>query len=197
MDTSINNAKAFTDAIKKMAAEECDRINNETNTIKAERLKSFNEEAESHYADYVNYEMKRIVSEKNREISTLEEESRRKLSALRKELTDKVFAKVEEDIKAFTKTEEYKDLLVSLVEQICDSMPNEELEFFVRAEDIEHKEDINEKLGKYIHISVSDSIRLGGIKAVNRRTGCLLDNTLDLKSEEQKTWFLENSGLKI
>lgn len=197
MDTSLNNAKAFTDAIKKMAKEECDKIYSETNEMKKERLSSLNEEAESSYQGYVNYELTRIISEKNRKIASLEEESRKTLSALRKELTDKVFSKVEADIITFTKGEEYKDYLIESAIEICNAMPQAELEFFLREEDMILKEEINSALGKYIHISSANDIKLGGIKAIEKGTGCLLDNTLDIKLQEQMAWFLENSGLKI
>lgn len=193
----MNNAKAFTDAIKKMAAEECEKIYFETNEMKKERLKSLNEEAESRYADYVNYELTRIISEKNKKIAALEEESKKVLSALRKELTDKVFSKVKGDIEDFTKGNDYKDFLIECAKEIYGAMPDADLEFFLREKDIKFKEDINSSLGKHIHISSTNDISLGGIKAVNRETGCLLDNTLDIKLEEQMTWFLENSGLKI
>lgn len=197
MDTSINNAKAFTDAIKKTAKEECDRINKETNEIRTQRLASFNEEAQNRYESYVSYETARILQQKNKKISALEEQSKRTLSALRAELCGKVFDKVKEDIKSFTETEDYKDLLIFYVREIYESNKDGELEFFVRKEDMLYKEFINDHIGKFIHISESSDIILGGVKAVNRNTGCLFDNTLDMKLEEQKTWFLENSGLKI
>ncbi len=198
MSTSTDNVKAFTDAIKKMAADECEKINNETAQIRTQRIKAANEEAENRYSGYVSYEIKRILSDKNKEISLAEEQSKKNLADLRKELTDKVFEKVKEDLSEFTKTDGYLHLLVKFVKQIYDETPEgDSIEFFVRPEDLILKEEINDSVKKYIHISVSDDIKIGGIKAVNHATGCLYDNSFDIKLEEQKAWFVENSGLKI
>lgn len=198
MSTSTDNVKAFTDAIKKMAADECEKINNETAQIGTQRIKAANEEAENRYSGYVSYEIKRILSDKNKEISLAEEQSKKNLADLRKELTDKVFEKVKEDLSEFTKTDGYLHLLVKFVKQIYDETPEgDSIEFFVRPEDLILKEEINDSVKKYIHISVSDDIKIGGIKAVNHATGCLYDNSFDIKLEEQKAWFVENSGLKI
>ena len=46
-------------------------------------------------------------------------------------------------------------------------------------------------LGKYT------AVVLGGVKALDRKTQCLADNTLDTALEAQKAWFLENSGLSV
>lgn len=199
MDTSINNAKAFTDAIKKTAREECEKIDEETNEIRAQRLKSFNDEAQSRYESYVSYEIKRILQQKNKKISALEEESRRILCSQRSELTDKVFDKVKADLIAFTKTEGYKDFLISSVREIYEANKADGIDLFVKPDDMIYKEYINDEIGKFIHVTVcdDDDIVIGGVKAVNNSTGCLFDDTLDMRLEEQKKWFLENSGLKI
>lgn len=198
MSTSTDSIKAFTDEIKIMAAEECEKINKETRQIKTQRIKKANEDAQSRYADYVSYEIKRILSEKNRKISLAEEESRKSLAALRKELTDKVFEKVSADLTEFTKTEDYKNLLAGFVKEIFEDLPEDDnIEFFVRSEDLNLQKDISECIGKSVKFSVSDDVKIGGIKAVSHSTGCLFDNTFDIKLSEQRAWFVENSGLKI
>ena len=198
MSTSTDNIRAFTDAIKNMAAEECEKINKETKQIRTQRIKKANEDAKSRYTDYVSYEIKRILSEKNREISFAEEESRKNLAALRKELTDRVFEKVTADLMEFTNTEDYKNLLACFVKEIYEKISEEDsIEFFVRLQDLKFQKDISDCIGKAIKFFVSDDIKIGGIKAVDHLTGCLFDNTFDIKLSEQRAWFVENSGLKI
>ena len=44
---------------------------------------------------------------------------------------------------------------------------------------------------------MSDSIKIGGILAVNKVMSLVVDETLDSKLEEQRNWFEENSKLNI
>ena len=46
-------------------------------------------------------------------------------------------------------------------------------------------------------VTESDDIVYGGLRAADRKTHCLADDTLDTKLKEQKEWFLEHSGLSI
>lgn len=198
MDTSLNTAKAFTDAIKKMASEECDRINEETEKIKADRLLSLNDEAESRYDEYVENELSRISASRNRKIAELDEGSKCRLSAIRQELFENVFSEVKQGIIAFTEAAEYRKFMISCVKEIYDNVSDKEnVEFFVRKQDMIFKEEINDIIGKFINITACDDIVFGGVKAADKKSGCLFDNTLDAKLEQQKTWFLDNSGLKL
>lgn len=198
MSTSIDSVKAFTDAIKKMAADECEKINRETRQIRTRRIRAAREDAENRYSEYVNYEIKRILREKNKEISLAEEASRKNLAGLRKELTDKVFSKVTEDLAEFTKTQDYRRLLIDCAGEIYGEISeNDDIEFFVRKEDMAFKDELCNAINKDVRLSCADDIKIGGIKAINHTIGCLYDNSFDIKLEEQRTRFIENSGLKI
>ncbi len=197
MDNSQNSIKAFTDAIKRMAQEECKAINNETRQIKSQRLEALMQQSQAKYADFVNYELSRIQADKNKQISILHENEKKELADLRSELTDRVFESVVSELQRFTKTDEYKALLVRSAKEILEALPDEELEFYVRSEDMPLCDGICKAVGKQLKISVADDIKLGGIKAVGLKTESLADNTLDLKLEEQKEWFVEHSDFKM
>ena len=197
MDNSQNSIKAFTDAIKRMAQEECKAINNETRQIKTQRLEALMQRTQEKYADFVNYELSRIQADKNRQNSILRENEKRELAELRQELTDKVFESVVSELLQFTETDEYKALLIRSAEEILEALPDEDLEFFVRAEDMPLCDEICRAIGKPLKISAAKDIKLGGIKAVDLKTESLADNTLDLKLDEQKEWFVEHSDFKI
>ena len=193
MDASNNNTKAFTDAIKKMAAEECKKIDEETRLIKKQRLASVKSQAIDKYKDYIQYETARIQSEKNKLISSQTDASKKELAVLRREICDKVFLECKKRIEEFSESEAYKDFLKKSVGEVQSALEDEKITVLVREQDMALLEKLDEKYS----VKADSSIKLGGVKAVGQESGCLADNTLDLKLEAQKEWFLANSELKI
>lgn len=193
MDASNNNTKAFTDAIKKMAAEECKKIDEETRLIKKQRLASVKSQAIDKYKDYIQYETARIQSEKNKLISSQTDSSKKELAVLRREICDKVFLECKKRIEEFSESEAYKDFLKKSVSEVQSALEDEKITVLVREQDMALLEKLDEKYS----VKADSSIKLGGVKAVGQESGCLADNTLDLKLEAQKEWFLANSELKI
>lgn len=197
MDNSQNSIKAFTDAIKRMAEEECDAINNETRQIKSQRLDALIQQTRDKYNNYVDYELLRLQADTNRQISILHENEKKELAALRSKLTDKIFDAVLTELSDFTNTTEYKKLMIRSFAEIIEALPDEELEFFVRQEDMILCDEICKALDRTLEIKPADDIKLGGVKAVGKKTESLADDTLDTKLEEQKKLFVEHSGFKI
>lgn len=197
MSAFENNAKAFTDAIRKMAKEKCKTINEETEFIKNQRTDAFEKDAEARCDSYIKYETSRIKSEKNKAVSTAEEEAKKELSALRNELTQKVFSSAVQQIESFTDSSEYVEYLVKSVKEIYKNA-SENTVYYLSEKDLKHEADIKKALlNDNLKFLRSNEIVLGGVKAHDKDSGCLYDNSLDVKFEEQKEWFLENSGLKI
>ena len=197
LDNSQNSIKAFTDAIKRMAKEECDAINNETRQIKSQRLDALIQQTRDKYNNYVDYELLRLQADTNRQISILHENEKKELAALRSKLTDKIFDAVLTELSDFTNTTEYKKLMIRSFAEIIEALPDEELEFFVRQEDMILCDEICKALDRTLEIKPADVIKLGGVKAVGIKTESLADDTLDTKLEEQKKLFVEHSGFKI
>jgi len=197
LDNSQNSIKAFTDAIKRMAKEECDAINNETRQIKSQRLDALIQQTRDKYNNYVDYELLRLQADTNRQISILHENEKKELAALRSKLTDKIFDAVLTELSDFTNTTEYKKLMIRSFAEIIEALPDEELEFFVRQEDMILCDEICKALDRTLEIKPAHDIKLGGVKAVGIKTESLADDTLDTKLDEQKKLFVEHSGFKI
>lgn len=198
MDSYINSTKAFTDAIQHMAAQECKKIDDETEEIRRQRLRDISSHTKIKYNEYVEYELKRIDAQKNREISDIEEDSKRELTSLRIKLENMVFQNVVKEIEKFTSSDKYIDYLVNDVKEILESMENgEELRFFMRDKDLSFTDEINKNLGTNIVFNADKSIVYGGVRAEGVKTGNLADDTIDVKLQQEKEWFVEHSGLKI
>ncbi|MBQ5994714.1 MAG: hypothetical protein IJL63_02515 [Clostridia bacterium] len=191
MDFSNNSTKAFTDAIKKMAAEECKKIDDETRLIKKQRFNFEKEQAKDKYKDYIDYELVRIETEKNKKLSLEAEKSKKELAELRSELCEKVLCRAGEEIKNFTESAQYADFLINSANEAISALGEESAVLYARPEDIDLLS------GKGFKAVADSTIKLGGVKAVEEKSGCLADNTLDLKLASQREWLLENSDLKI
>lgn len=197
METAANNTEAFLQSIRTLAAAECERIDRETESVRTERLQAMQTDARKRYKSYMEYEAARIRAEANREISKKGEQSRKTLSDLRATLFSKVFERAKERISAYTQTEAYREKLLSGVREIADAFVGGDVELFIAPRDADKTAEIAAAFGAPCTVTVTEEIVLGGVKALDRKTRCLADNTLDTALQAQKTWFLENSGLSV
>lgn len=197
METAANNTEAFLQSIRTLAAAECERIDRETESVRTERLQAMQTDARKRYKSYMEYEAARIRAEANREISKKGEQSRKTLSDLRATLFSKVFERAKERISAYTQTEAYREKLLSGVREIADAFVGGDVELFIAPCDADKTAEIAAAFGAPCTVTVTEEIVLGGVKALDRKTRCLADNTLDTALQAQKTWFLENSGLSV
>ena len=197
MSAFENNAEAFADAIRKMAKEKCKEINEETEFIKNQRTEAFEKDAQARCKSNIKFETARIRSEKNKSVSFAKEEAKKELSALRQGLTEKVFLSATEQIKNFTDSDKYLEYLVKSVKEIYKDA-SENTVYYLSEKDFKHTDEIKKALkNDNVTFEKSQEIVLGGVKAHDKDSGCLYDNSLDVKFDEQKEWFIENSGLKI
>lgn len=197
METAANNTKAFLQSIRTLAAAECERIDRETESVRTERLQAMQTDARKRYKSYMEYEAARIRAEANREISQKGEASRKTLSDLRATLFSKVFDRAKEKISAYTQTDAYREKLLSGVREIASVFSDGDVELFIAPCDADKIAEIAAAYGAPCTVTVTEEITLGGVKALDCKTRCLADNTLDTALQAQKTWFLENSGLSV
>lgn len=197
MAVSTNNTKAFTDAIKRMASEECRQIDSQTKLLRSQRLTEMKKEIRRKYDVHIDYELSKIRMDINRRLSVCSEESKKELADLRGELTDTVFDNVLERLSEFVKTDEYTDLLCHSIRRISESVDSTDVQFLICERDMPLAAKIQEKLSMSINFKADSEITVGGVRALCIDTGTLIDDTLDIRLEAQKKWFSENSGLKV
>lgn len=184
-------------AIKSLAADECKRIDDETDKIRIERLKTMQGEAEARYKAYARYEVARIKADSNREISVYEDSARKKITDVRNKLCDDVFSEASEAINKFAASPDYKNMLLKSAKEIAAAFPDGSIELYLCERDMELSDEIKKAFSQDCKIIKSNDIKLGGIKAVDKKTSCSADDTLDTRLANQKDWFLEKSGLSI
>ncbi len=164
--------------------------------MRVERLHALQTEAEDRYKSYTEYETARIKADCNSAVSECEERSR-------KELTDfaQSFAKrcLTRQVKKLTSIQKPILTAKSLFhrQRDAEAFDGGDVELFLRKEDLVFSDDLKAIFKNSCVVTESDDIVYGGLRAADRKTHCLADDTLDTKLKEQKEWFLEHSGLSI
>lgn len=197
MEIESSKTAVFLEAIQALAKEQCDKIDRETEELREQRIQNLQETAKARYDAYTEYETARINAEFNREISKLTESSRQQLTGQRTEIFDRVFAAVEEKLRAFVQTPAYHDLLLASAKKLAGMLSGDAVTLYLRPADKAFEEDIKKEFSVSPAVAYSDEIRLGGIRAEGARAEQLFDDTLDARLEARKAQFLTESGLSI
>ena len=139
-----------------------------------------------------DYEKVRLQEETNRKLSHSVVETGAELAARRSEIEQQVFAACEERLAQFTAKPEYADYLKSSAAALLQMLHAQTAEFYVRAQDVDVAK---ASVPAGCTVTADKTIRLGGLRA---KSGAVeADDTLDMKLEAQKDWFLQNSGMSI
>lgn len=139
-----------------------------------------------------DYEKVRLQEETNRKLSHSVLETGAELAKKRGEVTDVVIAACEEKIAEFVAGPEYAEYLARSAAALLKMLHADAAAFYARPQDIEAAKAV---LPSGCTVQPDDEIRLGGLRATSGSMEA--DDTLDVKLEAQKDWFLQNSGMSI
>lgn len=184
----------FLKAVSDFADARCKELENQAKSFKNESISAYKSEAEAKNRSYIEYETSRILSSVNRQISDYETEKKTALTALRSEITDKVFESVTKLINNFTESENYEQFLLKSAEELKKSVGDGAV-LFLRPADMKYADILREKFGA--EIKEDGKIVLGGLRASDKDSLVLADDTFDARLNAQRAEFAEKSGLKI
>ncbi len=134
-----------------------------------------------------------------KEVSSREYGRRKALFEARVEIENKVFSEAAESLRAFTGTPAYSDYLKKAVAAAVKAFAAapDSTEFRLRESDMKYADALSAAFGAKCTVTADNSIRLGGLRALNDKLGIALDVTLDSRLEQQHDWFCETAGLSI
>lgn len=130
-------------------------------------------------------------------ISAAENKARADLFKRREQVRLEIFEKAKEQIKNFTETDDYKQLLIKSAQNIRQQMEGQCAELILREADKKYAAEICSYLGNSITLHIDNSIELGGIIVKSADGEMMIDDSLDERLSSQQKWFMENSGLVI
>ncbi len=119
-------------------------------------------------------------------ISKAEQEARIKVLTHRETLVKQIFSDVEKRISEFTKTDEYKSYLVTLLK---DESINSETTIYMKPEDMKYSEMLKSDLRIDCLFSEDAGIKYGGLSVYDKSSSVLINKTIDNMLDEQKKNF--------
>ncbi|MDR1002814.1 MAG: hypothetical protein LBL82_06055 [Oscillospiraceae bacterium] len=132
-------------------------------------------------------------------LSKRESESKKKLLAKRVAVEEEIFKRAETKLLDFVNTPAYKAYLVRCAKKAAEifSANPAATVFYIRAEDVSFKSDIESAFGSNCSFAESPEIKIGGLIAVNEELGRVINASICTELEEQRAWFEETSGLSV
>ena len=139
-------------------------------------------------------ESENAAREVNKALSSEHLHIKRRLSKKHQELEEKLFAEVEEMLRAFLSSPQYTDWLEDKVKKALDAAQEDPLEIYLSPGDKDLAEEIERRTG--IRPQISQNSFLGGIRAVIPEKNILIDYTFNTLLEAEKENFNFDGGLK-
>lgn len=170
----------FVEAITQYAQDQSDRIHDEVEEFKKQRMEQAERQALADAWTLIQKEQVALRANMGRELSRREMDARRQLLQRRAAMMDEVFAAAATRLKTFTESPAYDVFL----KQSAAAMPAGAA-LYVRKEDA----------GRMPGAQVNKDISLGGILADSGRKR--YDDTLDTRLSAQRDWFLEQAALDV
>ena len=198
-DMAISDEKVskFVQAITAYAEEQRQNIHREVEEFKAELLLVAEQEVLNDSYQLIQRERIELQNQMSREMSKREMDARKEMLSHRLEIMTTVFAKAKEKLTAFTKTQEYQAFLLHSVNNMVEQLPAEGSVYYLAMQDKLYQEELSKHIPAGSSLQFTDDIALGGIRGANSESGIMLDDTLDMRLDIQRDWFVENSGLTV
>ncbi len=154
-------------------------------------LKAAKEEADQNYQGIIMRAKSKTENERQRIASLMEVESRNRLLLTKEELVEIAFEKTTAKLAKFTKTKEYNDYLLNLIEQAAKQMNGKNLFIKVNSKDktLLKKtalKSLSKKLDCRLTLSDKCGEFIGGCKIETEDGKITSDNTIDNRLKELK-----------
>lgn len=187
----------FLKAIDKYAKEQQKEIKSTAAAFKRKELQKAEAEVLRDSYILIQKEMAQMRKSIDSEVSKVQIQNKKELLTLRQDLTEKVFLNAKEKLISYTKTDDYLNLLKKSAKKMSDILNGKNTILFLKKEDLIFKNEIATAFEKPCKFKEDNNIKIGGILGLDEKLGLVVDETLDSKLENEKSWFSENSGLSI
>lgn len=197
MANSDEKISKFVQAITQYAEEQRQKIHQEVEDFKTERLQQAEKLVLVDAYQLIQKERAELHNDLSREISRREMDARRKLLARRKEMTAAIFDEAFQRLSSYTSTPDYVQNLQISMKTMLETLPAEGSVYYLSAKDQALKASLAPLCPQGSRLETAEDIRLGGLRGENAECGIIMDDTLDTKLELQHEWFTKNSGLTV
>ena len=142
----------------------------------------------------IQTEITDIKNQDSKRVSIKAMENRRNLIKKRDEITDRIFETVKNRLTLYTKSPQYVDFLIKAAESV---QKLEDPVIMLKKDDLGYSDLIIKALGKPVPIEENERINIGGFIVKSQKSGIIIDETLDERMKNQRSWFATHSNLTI
>ncbi len=192
-----NKTDNFLRAIKKYAKAQSTLLQTEVKQLKSERLKEAEEKARRDSERLIKDKLHEKRSHELAILAKKTQEGQRELFVERSRMTDEVFKNAANKLLDFTKTDEYRQKLLSSAKEIAGFFENRDCVLYVNERDLDLADSIKSFFAGNAEVVADKTIKIGGIKGYCADMAVIADETLDTKLEAQREWFFENATLSV
>lgn len=194
--TEMTKESKFLDAINQYAEKQKAKIHKEVEQYKAEKIEQATEQGLRDAYELIQGDITRRKAGIVTEAAKKEQSLRRELFAQRQEICEKVFDEVRSKLLAYTKTDDYTEMLKASADKAYALFGDVACTVYVAPFDMD-KQTVIQSILTDCEIVEDRQIVIGGIKVYCKARGITADDTLDTKLADQRAWFTEHSGLKV
>ena len=185
-------AEQFLASIRAEGERQCAEIREKTDAEVEAALSEAQKTEAARAESTVAFETARAKTQANRALSAARTEARGALAKRRAELADAVFAKAQQKLADFTRTDDYGPWLRASAAALAKRL-GEGTVLYARSADLPLLTDL--PAGCTAQADAANT--LGGLRAENPSASLAADDTLAARLAAQRPWFLENAGLEI
>ena len=187
----------FAAQINRTAEKSIQKIQKQTEKLSSTALLAFREEAKQELETQKAYAVSRLERESNHILAQKAAELKKMAADHREEIVSRVYADAEAQIRAFTGTAAYAQLLKDCITRLVESFGQKEAKIFVRAADEAAGKEICAALPDVGEVCVSDEIKLGLAFVQSADGSVYMEDTFESRLAADHARFLATCKLSI
>lgn len=192
--TTEEKLKHFSEVSMETAREEAQRAITEYKAVLEDEMEQHKKEKQAASENQFRIEAENAAREINKALSAEQLHIKRKLSRKQQELREILFSEIQEQLRAFTKSEGYADWLEAKVKKALEIAGEDEIQISLSPEDADLIPEIEKRTG--MRPLLAEDSFLGGIRAVIPQKNILIDDTLLTSFQNEKENFNYDGGLR-
>lgn len=192
--TTEEKLKHFSEVSMETAREEAQRAITEYKAVLEDEMEQHKKEKQAASENQFRIEAENAAREINKALSAEQLHIKRKLSRKQQELREILFSEIQEQLRAFTKSEGYADWLETKVKKALEIAGEDEIQISLSPEDADLIPEIEKRTG--MRPLLAEDSFLGGIRAVIPQKNILIDDTLLTSFQNEKENFNYDGGLR-
>ena len=196
----IDNGKKvdkFIEAITAYAQEQSRKIHDEVEAFKTERLAQAEQQVLQESYVLIHQEREDENNRLKKELSQRDFARRGELIRRRQAITGEVFDEARQKLQTYNATPAYLRQLRDSLTEMRTMLPAEDTVYFLTERDRALQEQLADLCPAGSRFEYTADIALGGVRGENQSAGILVDDTLDVKLEQQEEWFVQTIGLTV